>query len=149
MSRWQNILTAIQVRFKSITISGGYHTDFGTDHVFICRREKIEPQDSPAINIWDSLETVKIGDITSGSDSLEDWKMPVTVEVLVQGTDAQVRAAVADVYKAIGTDPTWGGLAQYTYLWKHSLTVEQADRKVSGATITFYVQYRNKTFQES
>ncbi len=146
--RADDILTAIQLRFKTISVSTGYHTTFG-QNVFICRPGKIELQDHPALNIWDAPETAKIGDMTDGPASIDRWRMPVQVDILFAGTSSQVRAAIADIYKSIGTDHTWGELAEATYLFKHSLTVDQAENKISGATVMFYVDYRNARFQES
>ena len=51
---------------------------------------------------------------------------------------------IADLQKAIGVDTTWGGLATRTNPISSSLVVDQEDKIIGGATVTFTIDYVTK-----
>jgi|LGVF01.2.fsa_nt_gb hypothetical protein len=56
------------------------------------------------------------------------------------------RALVASIVAAMGSDPTWGGLAVRTTYSGRDLEVGQAEVSVSECTVNFIIEYRTAAF---
>jgi len=105
----QQIVDAIVTRFKDISTAGGYQTDLGT-RVFLGRTTEPVESECPALNIWDTDE-----DNARRLNRIHEHRLKIQAFVYQAGSTvaggAYVRKAVADIFKAIGVDVTWGGLA--------------------------------------
>lgn len=143
----QQIMTALDTRMKAILTAGGYETDLGTS-VFEWRTENLDDSQLPAL-VW--------RDIAAGvSDQADDGAamgshahaLTVEIEIITSGSTAPaaVRKMIADVYKAIGVDDTWGGLALATAPREDETEHDQAEKKIAGATIRAVIIYETLSF---
>jgi hypothetical protein len=137
-----DIVSAIETRLKTISTANGYHTALGT-HVFVWLPAVIDVSELPAANIRDLDDTIERDTVP-----YDLHRMSVEIDVASTGVTA-VRSAVYDVYKAIGTDPTFSGYAINTALLGHAFEVDQTEKIVVGAVISLAVLFRTSNYQES
>ncbi len=130
-----SIIDALVARIQTISVAHGYHTALGA-HAFSWLPRVIEPGELPAANVRDMDDSIAID-----SAPFDSHMLSVEIDVAANGV-AAIRQAVYDVYKAIGTDPTLGGLAIDTQLQGDSLVLDQNESLVVGATISIAVMFR-------
>ena len=149
--RRQDILGAIKTRMNGISVAGGYHTAAGVN-VFIWRTANLDQTILPALVIRDTGQA-KDQEGESSPYSFDTWRMKVEIEVVCESgstTDVLLRQIIADVYKAIGVDDTWGGNAITSFLSDDEMVLQDQQAKiVGGATIKFEVLYRTRKYQEN
>lgn len=142
----QRIMTALDTRLSGILVASGYATNAG-QHVFGWRVSDIQESELPAIVYRDGRTKESEPVIIMGADSKRDY--PLIVELDLHGTSGtatpeHMRSMIADVIKAIGVDPTWGGLAVMTELLGDEMDMAQADRTIAIATMSICITYRTK-----
>lgn len=138
MSIRQQIITALDTRLRTITIANGYKTNAGA-HVFDWLDRDLADSELDAIVYRDTNNNI----ISEGFDYYEN-RMRVEIEAKAKSaatTAAQVRKIIEDIYKAIGTDETFGGLAHYSEPVSDALDIQQADKIAGSATVTIEVVY--------
>lgn len=138
----QQIMTAVDTRLKAMLFSNGYELDLGKS-VHEWRSIPLDEGDLPAVVYRDRNEVLEI---TVGR---HDHRMDLEIEIILSGAAAptDLRRAIADVVKAVGSDRTWGGLAFDTgYGESESITVVQNERRVAGAILRFVVSYVTDPF---
>jgi hypothetical protein len=104
----QSIVDAIDARLKTILVAGGYNLDLGKN-VFPWRVNPLGEDDLNGLVYRDMDE--------GGYVAVGQWQHELTVEIdihIKHATDSrtQMRKAISDVLAAIGTDVTFGGLAE-------------------------------------
>jgi hypothetical protein len=150
------IMQAVMTRMAGIHTASGYYSNLGSN-VFEWRPKVVteggggyvptEQSELPALHVrdpLDGLETVEQG----GS---EEHELTVELEIAHEGgaTGAEMRKQVVDVRKAIGVDPTWGGLATNTIQSAPAETVRiQADRTFFRTLIQIKISYPTSAFAE-
>lgn len=144
MSIRQNIITAIDGRLKIITTANSYKTNIG-QHVFDWLDRDLADSELDALIYRDKSN--EISDTGFGA-----VMNTVTVEIEVKTkssstTAAQVRKMIEDVYKAIGTDDTWGGLALSTIPEADVIELSQAEKIAGSAIIIVKIQYYTNNWQ--
>lgn len=140
----QQIIDKIDTRFKAIKKTGGYKTDVGL-HVFDWLDRDLADSELGALIYRDRTNTKN-----ASSQKIFDNKVRLEIEVKTKSastTAKQVRMMIEDVYKAIGTDETWSGLAQKTNSVEDNINVDLADRIVGSGTITVEIEYRTAKWQ--
>lgn len=138
----QQIMTAVDTRLKAMLVSGGYELDLGKS-VHEWRSIPFDDGDLPAVVYRDKNEVLEI---TVGR---HDHRLELEIELILSGSAAptDLRRAISDVVKAVGTDLTWGGLAFDTgYGEGESITVVQNERRIAGAIMRFVVSYVTDPF---
>lgn len=109
------IIQAIKTRFEAITQGTEYN--FTPEKVYdnFPDAAAIEKDKLYILNIRETNET--LNDVREGpSYPLQDIRFTVLIDIITRGyTAAQVRKIKSDIYKSIGQDDTWGGLAIQTY----------------------------------
>ncbi len=117
----------------AVTTEGNYETNLG-ESVYEWQEAPLAEDAGPACSYKD---TVTVRNYSSGL-----WEHTMALELFLYGnTPAQVRQMIADVLKAIGTKPTWDGLAKWTRLVGEDTGADQKNRKVFISHLTFNVQY--------
>lgn len=149
MTKRQQIVNAIETRFKTILVVGGYRTNLG-DNVHVWRLSDWAKDEAPGVDIrdtdWDSDET---------GQGLHDHGLLIEVYVEAGGgtSPASVREMAADVLQAIGVDDTWGGLAIQTRPGKptggksNEFQVGRGGHTYTAALMRFQVHYRTAAWQ--
>ena len=130
----QQIIDAIDARFKGILISGGYGTDLGSN-VFAWRRSALEESELDALTYRDAVE----GTIDSAGE-IEEKNLIINIEIF-STSPAQLRKCLADLEKAVNVDFSWGNLAILTSLKTNEMEVEQKDQVFAASGIAMEVDY--------
>ena len=140
----QQIIDAIDARFKTIKTTGGYKTNIG-NNVYDWLERDLADTELDALIYRD-----KSNGKNASSQKIFDNKVRLEIEVKTKSAGAtaeQVRMMIEDVYKVIGTDETWGGLAQKTNPSQDNINLEQADKIVGSGTIIVDIEYRTAKWQ--
>jgi hypothetical protein len=143
----QQIIDSIIARFGEIKIANGYHTDF--NYVSEFPTISIDESKRPSISIRD---TTNINSQEwAGNPAQIDWELSVAIEIGCAGaeTRATIRKMIADIYKAIGEDYTWGSYAIKTDLVGDEIVVKQDETQIDGAIINIKILYRTTKFEEN
>jgi hypothetical protein len=147
MSLRQQIVDAIETRAKTISVANGYQTAIGS-HVFVWKLTPFGANEMPGVDIRDRSDAIDSEGL-KGSVNVDNHDLTVAFEVVCQSgrtSDDDVRKMIADVYKMIGMDPTWGSLALTTQLAGDEITETQDEHVIAGATITVTVLYRTNKY---
>lgn len=145
----QQLIDAIKTRFEAIRIKDGYLTDAGRN-VLDWHLTDVYESMLPCIIIFGQ------GDTESSDLDIEvlglwsHWLLvPINIYVMLgPSTGSEIRKVVADIMTAVGTDDTWGNLAQETEFIgadnKRSITIqmEQYEKTIAKATIQMRLLYR-------
>ena len=140
----QQIIDKIDTRFKAIKTTGGYKTNIG-NNVFDWLGRDLADTELDALIYRDKTNEVigtEFGAISN--------RITLEIEIKTKSgsmTARQTRMMIADVYKAIGTDETWGGLAMFTVPRGEVMEQDFADKKIGSATITVEIEYATATWQ--
>ena len=144
-SRRETIVAAIKTRFAAILTAGGYETNLG-QHAFLWKTGAWQADELPGVDIRDVANDIEPH--TAGVVK-QLHKLKIEAEVACKSgttTAYQVRKMIADIYKAIKVDRTWGGLARTTHAIKDEMGVEQESRTLGGAKVTFFVEFTTAYF---
>lgn len=144
MSQRQQIFTAVKTRFAAIQMANGYQTNIGAKLTEWHLTPK-EGGELDGLDLRDETETTSLPD--SRNSSLYTRQLQITaIAEVVEANDTATRArlALADIIRAIGVDPTWGGLARHTLPVEEEITVDGEGQRIGGARITFVVEYGRK-----
>ena len=142
----QQLVNAIAARLATIApgvvfqLSDGPYTCQSTiKGVYPWRKVPFSKAEVPAIKMDDADAKT-----TPGPSTMHEHKLAVDLEVHTLGATAAsvVRAIMADIVAAIGSDPRWGRLAYWTDLDSHTIDVEQAGDIIGAAQINITVTYR-------
>lgn len=140
----QQLIDKIDARFKTITTANGYKTNVG-NHVFDWLDRDLNRTELPSIKYKDPINE-------KSASTTKLWNNELTVELelcAAAGTTAAegVREIAEDVYKALGTDETWDGLATKTIPVGEVTDVEQLDQKVAMCALTIKITYETTKWQ--
>lgn len=152
----QSIVSAIETRMKAILTTGGYHTNLGS-HVFVNRPRLIaadgsigsvmvEASELPCVVVSDPQD-----EISPETFSTDKHRLTVELEIRAEGgADCAVdmRQMIADVYKAIGSDTTWGALAVNTLPGSDETVILQGDKIVGATLIKIVVEFNTPSWTE-
>lgn len=145
----QDIVDAIRTRLETVTTSGGYHTDLG-NNVYVWRRAPFQDHELPAVNILDR-ETILQRESYKGSLALATYALKIEIMVIAAGEipAEDIREMAADIYKAFGSDDTFGGLAIMTNPTGDEMYLEHEGEIVADAVLRFDIIYRTNRYQET
>ena len=148
----QQIMTAMDARFRTITKANGYKTNAGL-HVFDWEDRDLADSELEAIIYRDP------SNMRTQNTIIEfDNKKTVEVEVKTKAgsdTPRRIREMIEDVYKAIGTSDTpggpagetWGGLADCTQSMGEKIDVQKSEKISGSAQIIMEIEYRTEKWQ--
>lgn len=145
-SRRQQIVDAIVERLGKIRYgqvftlpTGDYACQNNIKGVYPWRKTPFNVSELPAIELWDAN-----ADTQPGPSGQHEHHLPIVLQVSVEGAQpaSVARTLMEDVVACIGSDPRWGGLANWTDITGHGLMVEKAGQVVAGAQILITVKYR-------
>lgn len=134
----QQIITALDTRLKTITTANGYKTNAGRN-VFDWLDRDLADTELDAI-IYRDVSNQFQADYFGGTGN----RLRIEIEGRTKQastTAAQIRKIVDDIYKAVGTDETFGGLACETIPVSDELNIQQADKIMALATVILDVYY--------
>lgn len=147
----QDIVNAVKARLQTISVANGYHTAVGS-HVYLWRTSVIESANLPALIVRDVANAVQQEGVNTPL-SIHTHSLFFEVDAIASQsttTDTSIRQIVADVYKAIGVDDTFGGLTLACYLESDEIVLEdQKDKTIGSVMIKFSALYRTSKYQES
>lgn len=141
-SKHTDVVQAVAARMATILVANGYETNVG-QNVFVWKTDDFDEDTVPGMDIRD-VQSVD----QPQSPSIHTHRLTFEVRLVAASASSTdtVRKMIGDVYKAIGTDMKWGGLAVWTDWEQHKMQVNQLSRRVSGALVQFSVVYRTNAF---
>ena len=140
----QQIVDALDLRFKSILIVGGYQTDIGKN-VFAWRSTAFTDDELPGLAYLDLDE--------SNDVSIGEWEHGMILEIdlhILHETDAmrELRNAITDVLRAIGLDTRLGGLTEdITPSQRDFIKITQNDERYASCMLNMIVTYLTNRWQ--
>ena len=140
----QQIMDAVKSRLQTITTVNGYNTNLG-NNVYEWKETAFAENEMPGIDYHDSR-----CERFDGVLNRFRWRLNVELEIATQDATAvsDVRKMIADVYKAIGTDDTWGGLAITTgQPESDEMRVMKEERFIAGALIGMFIIYETSLWE--
>lgn len=147
MSKRQLIFDAVKTRFAGILIANGYQTNVGANLTEWHLTPK-EPADLPGLDLRDEVEKTIIPEQKNAGVYERRLKITAIGELLeAADTAAGARLVLADMIKAVGVDPTWGGLARRTLPDTDDVTVDEEGARTGAARLTFHVEYSRKPWE--
>lgn len=150
MGKRQQIVDAVKNRFAGITTASGYQTDIGLKQTEWNPGPKgadPEADELPGHDIRDEVETTVVKDKNSGN---YDRELEIIVVAELKETDATAtlaRKALEDMIKAVGVDPTWGGLARRTVPMEDDINVDELGQQIGAARLRFKVEYSRRPWE--
>ncbi len=139
----QQIVDAFITRMRTIKTINGYETELGSN-VTEWRATEWQESELPGCDVRDTGESTEVkGQYHYNTVSIE-------LEAKVQSATAPdvVRDVIADINKAIGTDPSFGGLAyNVTPVENESIDFEKKDKSFGGVLMKLDISYRIKAFK--
>jgi hypothetical protein len=138
----QQIITAVDTRLKTITTVNGYNTNLG-NNIFEWRDAPLQESELPGAVYRDLQQT------TVMAVGYHEHALALEILILLSGTEAAttIRKLIADVIKCVGTDRTWGTLAEDTLpVSDEEIAIEHAGKKIGGISLKFIIQYVTKPF---
>jgi hypothetical protein len=140
----QQIVNAIATAFASITVLGGYQTDIGAK-VTKWDQTPITERRAKGVDISDPEELSFPGTTLHQDHELTVYAI-IHCKDSATATPEYLRNAIADVWRTIGLDRTWGRLARTTEPVKSEIGVDQSGQITGAARVQFKVKYRTATF---
>jgi hypothetical protein len=134
----QQIITALDTRLKTIKKTASYKTDAG-NNVFDWLDRDLADSELDAIVYRD-----KTNEISAEGFDVSGNRVRVEIEAKTKqasGTAARLREIIEDIYKAIGTDESFGGLAIESSPAGESIDIDQVDTIRGNATIAIDISY--------
>lgn len=137
----QNIMVAVGDRMAQIAIANNYLTEIGLN-TFYWRDLPLEYGQAGLVYRDVEEEHQRIG-------RTHDNVLHVEVEGLIFTDNPGVggNRMLSDIIRAIGIDPTWGGLAYDTRLNKNSTAVETDGQSAVRVLVEFDILYRVSLWQ--
>lgn len=108
------IIQAIKTRFESIVAGSDYNYDFEKVYDNLPSVAAIEADKLRVINLRETNEALD-GAREQANDTIHDIRFAVFIDLIGRGySPTEIRKMKSDIYKSIGQDLTWGGLAFHT-----------------------------------
>jgi len=142
----QTIINAVKTRLQTILTAGGYYTNLGS-HVDELRVTVYQQSELPAVSI-----------VETGNENLNelasnwiDQYLNIEFHITVSGNSsaADIRKAIYDVLKAIGTDDTWSGNAIQTHYVNDELKKAGGEILSASAIVRIKIKYRTNIWSEA
>jgi len=135
----QQIMDAVKARLQSITVTNGYNFNLG-NNVYEWRVKPLTMTTLPALAYRDVETDIELIEAHRN-------RLNIEIEILNNSSIIDMRKMIADVYKAIGVDIQWGGLALNTYPRGDRIIREQEEQTITGAVINIIIEYRTKEWE--
>lgn len=134
----KQIMSAVVTRLEGIRKASGYNSNLGLS-VAHWRSVPWDEASLPACNVRDYLAE-------NSPQSTRTYKNVITADLEISCADGSTTiddayGIIADVFAAIGTDPTWGDLAFTTHVPENEIAVDQEDKIIAGVTIRMIIEY--------
>lgn len=146
----QQIVDAVKARFAGITTANGYQTDIGLKQTEWNPGPKgadPEADELPGHDIRDEVEAAEVTNKNSGTFD-RALEIVVIAELKEAGPGATLaRQALEDLIKAVGIDPTWGGLARRTLPVEEDINVDELGQRIGAARLRFRVEYSRRPWE--
>lgn len=132
----QQLIDAIDTRFKTILVANGYATNIG-QHVTWWKESPLAIGNLPGMNLRD-LEESRIPGC-----GIYERSLSLEIEASVSGADSPKTARLieADIEKAIFVDNRWGGFASNTEILAAKKEAGHKQNKVAKIILSIEILY--------
>lgn len=143
-SKRQKIVDAFDAQMRKIRTSEGYETDIGKN-VFWWK-PALETDALDGMVCRDTTSPINVGESGINQES-HNLSIEVSVFVIEDDTEPiRLRKAIADIFKAIGINPQWNGLAEWTQPIFANIGVDQKGQVISGGLVEVAITYTTNLF---
>lgn len=147
MSVRQNIISALIAALEGITIENGYNTDAGNNVAEWKTYDSDPAEDGDTIVVHDIRCEPSTDAESESDDNARDYdfkKLTVNIILLTCGKDAPqtLRLMIDDVCKAIGSDDSFGGIADNTEWINDQTDVDKKSKTYGGTLYALAISYR-------
>lgn len=142
----KRIMTAFDTRLRTILVVNGYATNAGAN-IYEWLTANLAVSSLPAIAYKDPVVSGgEVVTIAGPVDSQREFEMDVECTLISNGAYILtiIKTLAADLIRAVGVDPTWGGLALYTDLSGDDTEIEQHEETIGSCTVKVSITYRTK-----
>lgn len=148
MSKRQQIVDKVKERLALVTTASGYQTDIG-EKLTEWQLTAKDAGQLPGVDVRDGVEETVLPEGGKNSAVYErHLEFTVTAELAeTTAGPANARKAEADIIKAVGVDPTWGGLARRTLPVTGEVVMDPEGQRIGGARVVFRVEYSRKPWE--
>lgn len=133
----QQIVDALEARLKTITSIGG--------KVFVWRKSPVTVAETPCLLVADLT-----AECSDDGDTIGSRLHTLTVEILAvtssKTSASQARNLLTDIFSAIGSDNSFGGLALYSDPVAHEINTETDGDITAAVKVAMQVAYRTSTW---
>lgn len=146
MSKRQSIVAAVKTRMSTVRTANGYQTEIGASQTEWHPTAK-GVDELPSHDVRDEFEEAVV---TARNKGLYERKLRVTLIAELVEADAtatNARKAHADIVRAVGVDPTWGGLAKYSVPAEEEVTVDEEGQRIGAVRVSFDVVYFRRAWE--
>jgi hypothetical protein len=147
----QKIVDEIKRRLAAITIANGYESDLGLGPIDEWPVTYLEDE-LPALGVFDLVNTM-VQDYAQQKGLINELPMQVRIFLSREPSPATVRKYLADVQRAVITDPTTnerdaqlGQLAVDMQPQEEGFIVPKESFQIDGAAVGFVVQFLTEPF---
>jgi len=140
----QQLIDAIDTRFNAIDTDGGFNSNLGA-HVFDWLDRELADSELESLVYRD-----RTNEIASFTNREYTNKLRLEIVIKTRSADTtpeKLREMIEDVYAAIGTDDTWGGLALDTQPISEEMEVRHEDKITGTAKIVIEIEYQTEKWK--
>jgi hypothetical protein len=143
MSRRQDIVDLINLRFAAITVANEYNTDIGPN-ITEWKTDDFPEGDLPGGTWKDADVTVSQPEKQNAHEHTIDIIFTGYCKAAAEEVAELAREIIEDVHKAIGVDPLWNAKAIRTVPGKNLIEIEQDNKTIARVTVNFSIIYVTK-----
>lgn len=144
----QKIVEAVTARLQTITTANGYQTNLGSK-VFVWRLTPFQDSETPALNLFDRIDTIQ-----KQTAGIWHHSLAFEIHIVTSAGTAPLETIrdqlIADVQKAIGVDRYWTvsgtRLAHDTDITSVEIGAAHGEKLEAQAKVLLSIEYRTKSF---
>ncbi len=133
----QQIIDALITALGEISTANGYETEIGSNvSEWDIARDTVD--ELPAVDVRDH-DTIDV----SSDGGFFNYEMPVDIIVTTSGSTSksEARKMIYDVYAAVGSDPSFGNLADNSFPQSHEIGAEHEANLISRVVIKVLIKF--------
>lgn len=145
----QKLIDAVLARMQTIRTANGYETDLGSN--VDDWRVNWDSKELPALSVLDTVaEVAFLNDQPTAARQM--CTLPVMLRIYGKSDSraADLRKMLADVVRAIGTDPYWTSegvrLALWTRVTREGIVNDPESFEIGGAAVEIEIAYLQNSF---
>ena len=143
MTTRASIIAAVEAALSGITRDNGYTTDAGQTVEQWRTRPVIQGEPRPALTVRDTTDSIEL----RYGQAVHTLTLEIDAVTDGDTTAATLRELAGDVLAALGSNETWGGLAEGTEAKQITLEVVRDGQPAGSLQVQATVTYATESFK--